>query len=447
MATDASKRAQYPGGRRAKAAGTAGESVFDAGVRKARRKTIALKAIAVAVLLALCVACALLVGDADYNASAIGWIPLISVVCALVGAFAYLQVLRHGLVVTERGMQGSCKRGEDVEMEVGFRNLRPLFFFCIRALLYVSDCDGKPVTRTETTLALAPKASYDMRFSVRFDHVGVYSAGVYQVQICDYLRLFTKTTACGGKTTVEVTPRVLPIDRVTFTNEAALETSRPHAAVLADSLDYAMVRDYVPGDPLKTIHWKLSARTEDYMTRLFEVYNNPGAAVLMDFYAPEAPVSSVMSMFDAVVESAFSLATYAREQGMDTELHYVNRYGERMRKLAWDGQDAATIIGELPRMSAKPAAAQDALELLRAIVFAQNGQNNLVVCTANLSADMVSLLIEAKARKRNPMMVAVIPPGLVGREREDCCAALQRLSAANIGYLVIDRVEDLKGVS
>lgn len=384
-----------------------------------------------------------MIGDADYQASMIGWVPLIAVVTAIVLAFLYLCLMRGGLSIAESSASGSCRKGEEVVISTELVNKRPLFYFCIQALLYISDADGKPLTRKETTLALSPFARYAMDFKVRFDHVGTYSAGVYEVTICDFLRLFTHRIACKRKTEVQVTPRVVPIKRIAFSNDAALETLRASKATLADSLDYAMVREYVPGDPLKTIHWKISARSENYMTRLFEVYNNPGAAIVMDFFAATDDTQVLMSMFDAVVESGFSLATYAREQGMDTELHYVNRHGERCRRLSWDGVASAEIIEELPRMAKDAVHAQESLELVRSLVLSQNGQNNLVVCTADLSADMITLLIEAKARKRNPVLVAVVPPGLVGREREMYCSGLGRLSSANIGYVALESADEL----
>ncbi len=384
-----------------------------------------------------------MIGDADYHASMIGWVPLITVVGAIVLAFLYLLFMRNGLSISESSASGSCQKGEEVVISTEFVNRRPLFYFCIQALLYISDAEGRPLTRTETTLALSPFARYSMGFTVRFDHVGTYSAGIYEVTICDFLRLFTHRIACKRKTEVQVTPRVVPIKRIAFSNDAALETSRAHKATLADSLDYAMVREYVPGDPLKTIHWKISARSENYMTRLFEVYNNPGAAIVMDFFAPSDDTETLMSMFDAVVESGFSLAAYSREQGMDTELHYVNRHGERCRRLSWSGIEAADIVEELPRMTKDAVHAQESLELVRSLVLSQNGQNNLIVCTADLSADMITLLIEAKARKRNPVLVAVVPSGLVGREREMYCSGLGRLSSANIGYIAIGSADEL----
>ncbi len=415
--------------------------------QKGETRQIILKIVSVLLLLVICGLGAFMIGDSDYHATVVGWVPFISLICAIVLAFIYLCLLKNGLEISESAAIGSCKKGEDVVVATTFKNNRILFYFCIKVLIYISDSLGRPLTTINTTLALSPKAKYTMEFKVRFDHVGTYNAGVYEVTICDFLRLFTSHIPCSKQTQVFVTPRTVPIKRITYSNDASLESQRAHQATLSDSLDYAYVREYVPGDPLKTIHWKISARSENYMTRLFEVHNNPGVAILMDFYAESENTEALMSMFDAVVESAFSLANYSKEQGMDTEIHFVNKYGERCKRLSWGGVDAQNIVEELPLMKKDAVHSNETLELMRSIILSQNGQNNLVVCSADLSSEMVSLLIEAKGRKRNPIFIAALPPGLIGREREDYCACLGRLSTANIGYVALEVADELGEVN
>ena len=411
--------------------------------QKGEVRTIVLKIIAVVAMVALCALGAFMIGDSNYQATMVGWVPLVSVVCVILLAFIYLCIIRGGLEISESTALGACKKGDNVTVVTTFKNKRPLFYFCIKVLIHITDSVGKPLTSINTTLALSPRDTYSMEFKVRFDHVGTYRAGVHEVIICDFLRLFTHRIFVGNQREVFVTPRIIPVNRITFSNDAELETQKTQRSAIADSLDYAAVREYVPGDPLKTIHWKISARAENYMTRLFEVYNNPGVAVVMDFYSDNTNNEALMGMFDAVVESAFSLANYSKEQGMDTEIHYVNKYGERCRRVSWSDADAQGIVKELPQMRKDAVHASETLELLHALAISQNGQNNLVVCTANLSAEMISLLIEAKGRKRNPILIAVIPAGLIGRERDAYCAHLGRLSTANIGYVVLNRADEL----
>jgi uncharacterized protein (DUF58 family) len=406
-----------------------------------------LKIIACVLILIVCLFFAIVVGDADYHATAIGWAPFAAVVFAIIFARIYLQILKRGLMFMEVSDLGDCRRGDEIKFTVRFKNTVPLFFFRIEVYFYQSDLFGNTANELMTTLALAPFEETELNLSMQFEHIGTYSAGVKKVLVTDFLRLFTATMENPKKHQVQVTPKLQPISHIDFSNEAILETFKAKKSALADSLDYAYVRDYVPGDPLKTIHWKLSARTENYMTRLFEVYTNPGVSIIMDFYAPENRARMLMGMFDAVVETAFSVGGYARAQGMDTEIHFTNKFGEHVRETHWQRSGLPKIISVMPHISNKEEQQIGALDLLNDQMKSQYGQNNLIVCTANLSARMISEIIEAKDRRREPILFAVIPGDLAAREREDYCAGLGRLDAAGIGYMILSKSEELARVA
>ncbi|MDR3364396.1 MAG: DUF58 domain-containing protein [Clostridiales Family XIII bacterium] len=414
--------------------------------QKRALRTAIRKICACGIVLFVCLMLAVWVGNADYKATAIGWAPFAAAVSAILGAWIYLQALKRGLQFMEVSDLGDCKRGEDISFVLRFKNTMPLFFFRIEAYIYMSDLFGNTANESMTTLALAPFEQNEINFTMRFEHIGTYSAGLKKVVVTDYLRLFSVTMENPKKHLVQVTPKLQPLSHIDFSNEASLETFKARKSALSDSLDYSYVRGYVPGDPLKTIHWKLSARTENYMTRIFEVYTNPGVSIIMDFYAPDSRAKTLMGMFDAVAETAFSVGRYAQAQGMETEIHFTNKYGECVREVAWQQSRLPKIIADMPRISNKESRQIDALELLEDQMKSQYGQNNLIVCTANLSSRMISELIEAKARRREPMLFAVVPGDLVGREREDYCAALGRLDAAGIGYVVLSKSEELLGV-
>jgi uncharacterized protein (DUF58 family) len=405
-----------------------------------------LKFLACLLVLLLCTMLSWLVGSSDYHSTVVGWLPLLIAICAIITARLYLTVLRRGLRLLEKTDLGVSQRGEEVTFTVRFHNITPLFFFRIKTHFFVSDLFGNQENELISTLALSPFEAYDMDFAVKFNHIGTYSAGLDRVVITDFLHLFETSIQNPAVHTVDITPRIQPIGRIEFSNEAVLETSRANKSALADSLDYACVRNYVPGDPLKTIHWKLSARSENYLTRLFEVYTNPGVSVVLDTFGPSSHTNVLMDMFDCVIETAFSVARFAQEQGLDTEVHYLSRSGVRVRKVAFGRHEMADIVDEIPRISNEATRQLDALDIVNEQMRSQYGQNNLVVVTANLSAQMISTLIEAKACQRDPLLFAVVPSYLIGREREDYVAGLGRLDNAGIAYLILSRSEELVGV-
>lgn len=401
------------------------------------------KVVGCVAVLALFFLLGLLVGNDEYHMTLIGWVPFIMSVTGIILAWLYLFVLRRTVSFEERMDVSECERDSDVPFHITFKNHSPLLVTRMKATFYIADMFDNIAHEATTTMGLAPFEETELSFAARFEHIGSYRAGIDSIVLSDFLGLFTYTMRNVSRQVVMVTPKYVELDGIQFSNEAMDETTKAAKSVLADSMEYAYVREYEQGDPLKTIHWKLSARANNYMTRLFEVYTNPSVVIVMDFYAPADEARDLMTMFDAVVESAFSLSRYSTRQGMDVELHFRNRYGDEQVLSTVHREKVASVVADMPRMSNEPDDAAAALDILEKLTSAARGFNNIFVCSANVGADMVSAVVEAKLRRRSPTMVAVVPPSLVGREREDHCANLGRLESVDIPYSIIAKASEL----
>lgn len=411
--------------------------------RKAVRRGKVLRAVAVVAVVAVCAALTVVVGTDEYRPTIMGWMPLVAVLAALLLAFAYVQVLKRRMVLLEKTNVTDCQRAERVFFRVRFRNRSPLFCFRLEAHFFTADLYGNPVSHAVTTMSLAPFEVYDMPFAASFDHIGTYQAGLDRVVVYDFLRLFSATIEGPKRTRVNVTPKLVSVPNLDFSNDAVVETTKAARSAISDSMDYAAVREYAIGDPLKNVHWKISARTPGLMTKLFETYNNPGVAIILDFYGPGQDALTLMRMFDAVVETGFSVARYAQARGMDTEIHYCDKSGERVRRTSWRRSDLPQIVEDMPQFTSEPKAAADALGVLNEQIRSIHGQSNIVVCTANLSSQMVETVVAAKVHRREPVVFAVVPKGLEGRDRDQWLAPLARLDAAGVGYMVLSDSTDL----
>lgn len=73
------------------------------------------------------------------------------------------------------------------------------------------------------------------------------------------------------------------------------------------------VRTYQPGDPMKKIHWKLSARKQEALVRRFEDPVQPDALVLLDCAEPpkQADSEEDADLRDALIETAASVMVQA----------------------------------------------------------------------------------------------------------------------------------------
>lgn len=396
-------------------------------------------------ILGLCLFMALTVGDADYHATPLGWIPLLTMGFLIALAYVYIRLARTSLKYFESTQFVNCVRGEKIPFSVVFENRGPLILLNIGVELFVADINGDAIQTKSTTMSLGPNKSIEIPFDVPFEHIGVFEAGLNHIVLTDFLGLFEKRIESERRSYICVMPKVPHLGSLEFSDDSDVENFKTLKTVLADSLDYAYVRDYEPGDPLKTIHWKLSARNDQYLTRLYEKTISPGVLVLMDFYVPGQDVEESMELRDAIIESAFAVANYAKSKGLDTEICYTDRYGERRRLQSWEEGVLVDLVKGLPQSTNDESIRERTLEHFQELSYGNLMQNNIVVCSANTDSDTVGTIISAKQMRKNPFLVCAVPRRLVDRDLERHLAKLGNLDVYGIRYVTVSQSSELEG--
>lgn len=399
---------------------------------KTRFREVAGKAVLVVVVLAASAV------PAVFVASPITYVPPIAVAACLMMSLIYLLIVSRCVHFSEGSTVASCERGTAAEFVVTFRNASILPVVRLEPWFYISDLFGGLAVDVPQTLTLMPREEREFRFQATFDHIGTYSAGLSRLRIGDALGLFHRTRANGQRHFVQVLPRVFSLEQLELSNISVQESRRAYQSIVTDDMDYAGVRSYAWGDPIKTIHWKLSARNADgsYLTRLFETFGNPSLSIVLDHTAPAYDGESLMEVFDGLVESALSVGAFSRERGMDTLLMYQDKHGETVSIPVPDVRESQALIEDIPRVVVANEG-RAALDILGREVRSVHGAGNIAVCTAHVSEEMVTLLTEAKLRDRNPLLFLVVPTCLEGRERDEFLRPLRRLGASSVSCYVI----------
>jgi len=107
-----------------------------------------------------------------------------------------------------------------------------------------------------------PKSKKEIDFEVETNHAGRYRIYVASAKVYDPLMLACKTVRCDDSKFFTLMPKVTEILLSYASDAALLETNRSaDSRKGADPGDIRGIREYVPGDPVRNIHWKLSEKT------------------------------------------------------------------------------------------------------------------------------------------------------------------------------------------
>ena len=102
---------------------------------------------------------------------------------------------------------------------------------------------------------------------------GAFELGPVVLSSGDIFGFRTRYRDVDDRQTVLVYPRLVPLDRLGLRPAGPFGDSRTRRRIADDPLALAGARDYQPGDSVRHIHWKATARRSALQTKVFE----PGA--------------------------------------------------------------------------------------------------------------------------------------------------------------------------
>ncbi len=173
--------------------------------------------------------------------------------------------------------------------------------------------------------------TYDLSYRISWPKRGVYTLGETAWEAEAPLGLHQRTHGSAGPSLeVSVVPRTQAIRRVNEIRGRAHSRNpwEDVAIVGPSSTDFTELRPYTPGDPMRWINWKASARSSDSANPLLvNQYEPEGRKAVWIFLdgADHMEVGSTLSgLIDQAVEAAGSIAQYYLTRGYTVGAYIYN---------------------------------------------------------------------------------------------------------------------------
>lgn len=171
-------------------------------------------------------------------------------------------------------------------------------------------------------ISLRPKERVISEGQITCKYAGVYNVGVSTIDIPDFFNIFHIRYKLPRPVRVHVRPEKLVITaiRSSLLGGSGNRTS----STLSRASDYCggMVRDYIPGDSLKRIHWKNSAKMNKLVTKQIDEVNEPGSALVVDTGLYKYPANDRIVVVDKILHIIVALVNSWVTEAMNTEVFY-----------------------------------------------------------------------------------------------------------------------------
>ena len=218
-----------------------------------------------------------------------------------------------------RGLFPRAHEGDRLDVELALTAKRRLTTFILEER--VPERLGNPVRVPITTLAGGTEVTH--RYSLRCSRRGVYQVGPLVAVASDPLGLSQRETVVAEPYELLVHPRVELVSDRPLTRQFEDPPIRPPVSKPWPSgLEFYGMREYVPGDDLRRIVWRASARTGTIMVREAEQGITDKITILLDTDrgSHSRDGEGLSESFETGVRAAASLAVRHLREGYEIKV-------------------------------------------------------------------------------------------------------------------------------
>lgn len=162
--------------------------------------------------------------------------------------------------------------------------------------------------RTQPLPALRPGAERVVEFTARWPERGERRFGPVLAVRTDPLGLVRRVSDTGAEATVLVVP--VPVELRGGAVAASRHSGAMSGRLFDGSVEFESLREYVPGDDLRRMHWPSSQRTGKRLVRTFVDVATPSCTVVLDG-DPAAYANPAAQDAELAVDAAASVARVA----------------------------------------------------------------------------------------------------------------------------------------
>lgn len=380
---------------------------------------------------------------AVYMNTLAGYLPVLMLLTALLISSLAGLYMRSRVRIDGSFCDMRCIRGADMKVGLTLTNESPVSCPRVTARLTVEDVSGGSSPVRKPDFPLAAGETVDLGVAMKLSHVGIYSVGLESVELYDLFGLTRGRLPVPGRFNALVMPRIRPVEELNISQDSPGEALQETRVAMVGGIDYSGVREYELGDPMKQIHWKLSAHTRNYMTRLQENNLRREYLIILDFAANGGyDRETLLEINDCLIETALSLAEEIYRHDISYTMLFCDRDGMVRRTVPLDRDGDADLLRTFSPITPEPSGDYpDAAAILAEEHAAGGRAGDILIVTSRTTPDLLEGILEMRQQRRMPELFMVVPSNIRAHKRAALTAPLSRLDDGSVPYYIIGTEE------
>lgn len=324
-------------------------------------------------------------------------------------SYLWSRLSADNLVVERSSPEGQYQVGDAFEEHFTIENRSwiPL------PLIELTDYSNLPGYNPGRVFSLKGRRSRRWTSRGRFKQRGLFTFGPVDLRYGDPFGLFTRTLRVPGSRSVVVYPVVRPVGALDALAPSTAGDEQPRGRVLDIPPNATTIREYVPTDSVKRIHWASSARLARLMSRSFETREGGDAWIVLDMQtsvhagdAPESTLEYAMSLAASITDAALRRGGAIGLVSNDSRLSVIEAArGDQQRKKLFEHFTLAQADGNVT---------------LATLLTSQRQQwrhrGGLIVITPSGEEHWLQALLDLGVRGQRSLVIYLDPRGFGGSQ-------------------------------
>lgn len=182
-----------------------------------------------------------------------------------------------------------------------------------------SPRDEAPVVSLTDMLSMRWYERVQRMYRIQVQKRGVYSFGPADVTSGDIFGFGQRSKRFEGLDYLVAYPKIFPIDQFGLPLDL-IPAEKPGGEfkavrrIIPDPLRMASVREYAPGDSIRYVHWKSTAKLNQLQTKVFDPSASPVVMLFADVQTVHNPYGFIAEYLELIICATASVAIYALDK-------------------------------------------------------------------------------------------------------------------------------------
>ena len=254
---------------------------------------------------------------------------ILFLVIVAIPVFLFISVVIMRLAVSLQIESSSniINKGDTGHIVFKFKNRFLLPVIRIRGKVKFKNHFFDKTERQELSFFAGPMSERSFDVEVYSEHMGNVTVYINNLNVFDYFGVFSLPLKVKREYSFQIIPQVLDLNVQLSKNMYTLSESNIFSKTKPgdDPSEVFQIRDYVGGDKLNRIHWKLSSKQDHFMVKDYSLPVSEAVLIAVDLCCDLSSSESI-NLADTVLEAAFSLSNMFIERGT---VHSMGWYNSR----------------------------------------------------------------------------------------------------------------------